>query len=91
MIARTGNSVSHFATSILAEQKEKERRHLNITVHNMVESDDEDLSARRAGDINEATSLFKEYLRIEPTVTNAVRIGKRQPSHNCLSCSPKSG
>ena len=57
----------------------------------MVESDDEDLSARRAGDINEATSLFKEYLRIEPTVTNAVRIGKRQPSHNCLSCSPKSG
>ena len=27
---KTGNSVSHLATSILAKQKEKERRHLNI-------------------------------------------------------------
>ena len=40
----------------------------------MVESDDEDQSAKKAGDINEATSLFKEYLGVEPTVTNAVRI-----------------
>ena len=45
---KTGNSVSHLATSILTS--------------NMVESDDEEPSARRAGDINEATSLFKEYL-----------------------------
>ena len=27
--------------------------------------------------INEATSLFKEYLGVELTVTNAVRIGKK--------------
>ena len=43
----------------------------------MAESDDEDLSARKAGDINEATLLFKEYLGVEHTVTNAVRIGKK--------------
>ena len=27
-------------------------------------------------EIKEATTLFKEYLGVEPTVTNAVRIGK---------------
>ena len=41
----------------------------------MVESDNEDPSARKA-DIKKATSLFKECLGVEPTVTNAVRIGK---------------
>ena len=45
---KTSNSISHLATSILAEQKEKERRQINIIVHNMVESDDEDPSARKA-------------------------------------------
>ena len=43
----------------------------------MVESDDEDPSARKACDINETTSLFKDYIGVEPTVTNAVRIGKK--------------
>ena len=43
----------------------------------MVESDDEDPSARKACDINETTSLFKEYISVEPTVTNVVRIGKK--------------
>ena len=81
----TGGSVSHLASSILAEQKEKERRQLNIIVHNMAESEDEDPSARKTGDITEATSLFKEYLGVEPTVTNAVRIGKKLLSHDYLS------
>ena len=38
-----------------------------------MESDDEDPSARKAGDITEAT---EEYLRVELAVTNTVRIGK---------------
>ena len=42
----------------------------------MVESDNEDPSARKADDIKKATSLFKECLSVEPIVTNAVRIGK---------------
>ena len=46
----------------------------------MVESDNEDPSARKADDIKKATSLFKECLGVEPTVTNAVRIGK---ASNC--------
>lgn len=42
----------------------------------MVESDDEDPSTRKTDEIKEATTFFKEYLGVEPTVTNAVRIGK---------------
>ena len=51
----------------------------------MVQYDDEDPSARKAGDINKATSLFKECLRVKPTVINAVRIGKKPPNHDGLS------
>ena len=55
----------------------------------MVESGDKDPSARKAGDISEATytSLFKEYIGVELTVTNAVRIGGKANniSHDCLS------
>ena len=55
----------------------------------MVESGDKDPSARKAGDISEATytSLFKEYVGVEPTVTNAVRIGGKANNirHDCLS------
>ena len=35
------------------------------------------LLCRKACDINETTSLFKEYIRVEPTVTNAVGIEKK--------------
>ena len=42
----------------------------------MVQSDDEDPSARKAGNINKATLLFKGYPGVELTVANAVRIGK---------------
>ena len=66
--------------------REKDRRQLNnIIVDNMVQYDDEDPSARKAGDINKATSLFKECLKVKPTVINAVRIGKKPPNHDGLS------
>ena len=72
----TGGSVSDLVTTIVAEQKEKDKRQLNVIVHNMTELQGEDPSVKKTNDINEATSLFKEYLGVETTLTNAVRIGK---------------
>jgi len=59
----TGWSVSHLSTTILAEQKEEDKRQLNIIVHNMAESENEN---PLYNDINEATSLLQpsnDYLR----------------------------
>ena len=50
----------------------------------MVESNDEDPSARKAGDINGATSLFKECLGVEPKATNAVRIERKAAKSQLL-------
>ena len=43
----------------------------------MAESEEESPSARKSIDIKEATSLFKDHIGVETTVTNAVRIDRK--------------
>ena len=43
----------------------------------MIESLEEDASARKSDDINKVTSLFLNYLGVTCSVTNAVQIGKK--------------
>ena len=50
----------------------------------MVESNDEDPSARKTGDYNGATSLSKECLGVEPKITNVVRIGRKATKSQLL-------
>ena len=71
------DSYAHLATSIVAEQKEKEKRQLNLILHNFKESLEEEPSNRKKDDVNGARSLFSEYIGVEATVTNAIRIGKK--------------
>ena len=73
----TEDSLTHLATSIVAEQKEKEKRQLNLILHKIEESVEEEPSNRKKDDIHKVTSLFTEYIGVETTVTNAIRIGKK--------------
>ena len=70
-------SVAHLTSSIIFEQKEKEKRQLNLILHNIEESKEEDPQTRKRDDIKTATSLFTESLGVETLVTNAIRIGKK--------------
>jgi len=52
-------SVAHIAVSLAAEQKEKEKRRLNIIVHNVEESEATDSAIRKNHDISKCLDIFK--------------------------------
>ena len=81
------DSYAHIATSIVAEQKEKEKRQLNLILHNVKESLEEEPSNRKKDDMIGVTSLFSEYIGVETTVTNAIRIGKKGDKPRLLKVS----
>ena len=73
----SNDSFMHLTTSIVAEQKEKEKRQLNLILHKVEESAEEEPPNRKKDDIQKVTSLFTEYIGVETTITNATRIGKK--------------
>ena len=60
----TEESVANIAVSINAEQKEKEKRQLNIIVHNLEESSASEGPSRKKDDITKCNSLFHLQLPI---------------------------
>ena len=72
----TPDSVEHIAISLVSEQKEKERRQLNLIVHKLEESSANDGPSRKNDDIKRCESLFQTYLGIKVSITNAFRLGQ---------------
>ena len=70
-------SAEEIAASLLSEQKEKERRQLNIMIHKLEESSAEDGPSRKQDDIKKCEQLFQNYLGIKVAITNAFRLGKK--------------
>ena len=71
-------STSEVLTSFINEEKERNKRRLNIIVHNIAESSAESGSERKSCDINNVTSIFDKYVGVKVKVTNANRIGRRK-------------
>ena len=71
------NSVSSITVSVVDEQRDREKRKLNLIFHNVVESTKPDGSARKNDDINFVKDLLHDYIGIDPTISNAIRIGKK--------------
>ena len=63
--------------TLLSDQKEKEKRHFNVIVHNLPKSSADDAQVRKTDDITKCTTLFKKYMNASVSVTNAVRFGKK--------------
>ena len=57
------NSVESIASSLANEQKEREKRKLNVIVHNVAESDASSGLARKQEDISKLQTLFKDYMQ----------------------------
>ena len=83
----TEESVANIAVSINAEQKEKEKRQLNIIVHNLEESSASEGASRKGDDITKCSSLFQKYLGVTVTIQNAIRLGKRSDKSRLLKIS----
>ena len=83
-------AVDDITASVTAEQKEKEKRHFNIIVHNLPESSASDVQVRKDDDITQCTTLFKKYMNASVSVTNAVRVGKKGIRHDITDASNNS-
>ena len=67
---------------MLSEEKEKEKRCLNLIIHNFKESQESDPLNRKKVDINESTKLFQNYLGTQVSISNASRIDKKHDNTN---------
>ena len=70
--------------SLLSEEKEKESWKLNLIIHKIPESTVEDLSERKAYDIEQVNSVLKRYIKVDIHVTLTVRLGKKDPEKTRL-------
>ena len=71
-------------TSLLSEEKEKEKRKLNLILHRIPKSTSEYVAERRVHDNNHVKSILQDYLIINAQVDTVARIGKKDPEKTRL-------
>jgi len=73
------NSVANnIAATLAAEQKDKEKRQLNIIVHNIDESSATSGTERKYDDIAKVSNVIQDVLKVPCSITKAFRIGKKK-------------
>ena len=77
-------SIATMTASLMSEEKEKEKRKLNIIIHNLPESTVEEAQARKQDDLKNINSLLTKYVDVSASVSNAVRLGKRTETPRLL-------
>ena len=70
-------AIANTIVNTLNEEKERERRRLNLIIHNAPESAAQDAESRKTEDIECVTDIFNVFLGANATVTKAIRIGKK--------------
>ena len=73
----TSNDIAATVTSLINEERQKEKRKLNVIVHNLPECDDPDPSNRKSHGISKTSSIVDKYLSVPTTITQAIRISKK--------------
>jgi len=63
--------------SYLNEEKERSKRRLNLIVHDLMEPSSEDGATCKKEDIKQVNDLLLKHVEVSPTITNAIRLGKR--------------
>jgi len=58
-------------------EREKERRQLNLVLHNIEESSSSDGAVRKSEDMEKVKSIFEKYLDVLVSITKAFRIGNK--------------
>lgn len=77
-------------STILSKEREKDKRQLNLIVHQLTESTKEDPQSRKTEDIHVSSKLIQKYLGIPVTITNAIRLGSRGDKPRLLKISVSS-
>ena len=72
----TNESVATITVGVVDEQREREKRKLNLVVHNVPESTKQSGPERKADDISKDDKLLHDHLGINSTISSAIRLGK---------------
>ena len=72
------NVTSDVITTFLDEEKERSKRRCNVILHNVEESSADTGQARKEQDVTNITSIFDKFMGVKPTISNALRIGKKR-------------
>ena len=83
----TNDSVANITVGVVDEQREREKRKLNMIIHNVSESTKETGPERKADCIATVNSLLHEHLGISATISNAIRLGKKSDRPRLLKIS----
>ena len=73
----TSNELSNAVKSVINEEKERNRRKLNLIIHNIPESEAEAPGIRKEEDTKQITDVFRKQLKVEANVSSIVRLGKK--------------
>ena len=81
------NDISTAVVSPLHDEKEKEKRCMNLIIHNLPESDATSGQDRKQHDVSKVTKVFNKHLGLSAKVTNAYRLSKKNDKAKLLKVS----
>ena len=80
----TSGGITSAVVSAISEEKDRDKRKLNVILHNVSEPTSDDGNSRKKEDIEQVSSIFQKTLALSVKVTNAVRLGKRSDKSRLL-------
>jgi len=83
-------TIASVTSSLATEQREKEKRQLNLILHNVPESKSSDPLTRKKEDTDFVQQVFSDVLSTPATITNAIRLGKKDSRIRLLKISVES-
>ena len=78
------SNLSTTFSSILSEEREKDKRKLNLILHNVPESTDINSDVRKQCDTDTAKAVFNQHLGNATSVSNVTRLGKKSNGSRLL-------
>ena len=71
------DEISQAVSSVLNKEKEKSKRRLNIFLHNVPESNAENIDTRKQHDVDTAKAIVNQHLGIPASLLQAVRLSEK--------------
>jgi len=83
----TNKSVATITVGVVDKQRERDKRKLNLILHNVPESAKQSGPERKAEDISTVNGLLHQRLGFNPKISNAIHLGKESDRPRLLKVS----
>ena len=71
------DELSNAVKSVINEEKERNKRKLNLIMHNIAKSEAEAPDIHKQEDTKQVTYIFSKQLNVQANISNIVRLGKK--------------